>query len=124
MFLRFAVWFCVNTLLIAVGVMLLLVASSYLGVTLPANYAELQLTEHTPEIQAAGTSPDQWIPDGADYGIYSPSGEWKTGTFGRENRRLPGLRTRKKISMSLRETITGLSDRTAGISASSDMTCI
>ncbi len=82
MFLRFAVWFCVNTLLIAVGVMLLLVASSYLGVTLPANYAELQLTEHTPEIQAAGTSPDQWIPDGADYGIYSPSGEWKTGTFG------------------------------------------
>ena len=70
LFLKFAVLFCVNTVLIIAGNILLALIFAYAGLTLPANYAENQLTEYTVEIQRAGNSPEQWIPPGCSYGIY------------------------------------------------------
>lgn len=58
-----------------------LVLSPMTGFTLPANYAELQLTDHTEEIRAAGTDVEALIPDGCRYGIYDAAGRFKTGTF-------------------------------------------
>ncbi len=81
LFLKFAVLFSVNTVLIFVGCMLFLIGSSFLGVTLPANYAEIHLTKHTSEIRAAGESPEKWMPKGCIYGIYDAEGKWKSGTF-------------------------------------------
>ncbi len=62
LFLKFAVLFCVNTVLIVAGNILLAFICTYAGWILPANYAENQLTEYTVEIQRAGSSPEQWIP--------------------------------------------------------------
>lgn len=81
LFLRFTIQFCVNTLLIIVGCTILLVGCAYLGVVLPANYAETKLTENTPDIQKAGEVIERWIPKGCTYGVYSAEGEWKTGSF-------------------------------------------
>lgn len=81
LFLRFAVLFCVMTVVIVGGVTLLLIGSSYLGVTLPANYAEVQLNKNMQEIQTAGEFPEQWIPKGCTYGVYTVDGTCKSGTF-------------------------------------------
>ena len=78
LFLRFAVLFCVMTVVIVVGVTLLLIGSSYLGVTLPANYAEVQLNKNMQEIQTAGEFPEQWIPKGCTYGVYTVDGTCKS----------------------------------------------
>ncbi len=86
LFLKFAVLFSVNTVLIFAGCMLLLIGCSFLGVTLQANYAEIHLTKHTAEIRAAGESPEEWIPKGCTYGIYDAEGKWKSGTFPVEER--------------------------------------
>lgn len=81
LFLKFAVLFCVNTILIVAGCTLLLIGSCYVGITLPSNYEEVQLTEHTAEIQSAGMAAAAWIPQGCTYGIYGENGAWKTGNF-------------------------------------------
>ena len=86
LFLKFAVLFCVNTVLIIIGCTVLLIGCSYLGVVLPANYAEIQLSENTPEIQAAGEELEKWIPKGCTYGVYDAGGEWKSGSFPKEER--------------------------------------
>lgn len=86
LFLKFAVLFCVTTILIAVGCTAALIGSVYTGAALPANYAETQLTEHTRDIKGAGESVEEWIPQGCTYGIYSPSGEWKSGSFTEDER--------------------------------------
>lgn len=81
LFLKFAVLFSVNTVLIFAGCTVFLIGSSFLGVTLPANYAEIHLTTHASEIRTAGESPEKWIPKGCTYGIYDAEGKWKAGTF-------------------------------------------
>ena len=87
LFLKFAVLFCVNTVLIIIGSMLLLIASAYVGISLPANYAEIQLTEHNLEIQKAGDSPEKWIPQGCTYGVYDAEGGWRAGSFTEQERK-------------------------------------
>lgn len=86
LFLKFAVLFCVNTVLIVAGNILLAFICAYAGWILPANYAENQLTEYTVEIQRAGSSPEQWIPPGCSYGIYDEQGNWISGNFTEEER--------------------------------------
>ena len=81
LFLKFAALFCLDTFGIGMVCLLLLVLSPMTGFTLPANYAELQLTDHTEEIKAAGTEVEALIPDGCRYGIYDAAGQFKTGTF-------------------------------------------
>lgn len=80
-FLRFAVSFCVNTLLIALAGLLFLMAASRVGVVLPANHAEKLLTENMSRIQSAGEETERWIPGGCTYGIYDAEGTWKAGSF-------------------------------------------
>lgn len=55
LFLKFAALFCLDTFGIGMFCLVFLVLSPMTGFTLPANYAELQLTDHTEEIKAAGT---------------------------------------------------------------------
>lgn len=86
LFLRFAVLFCMNTFFIIISCTLLIIAAAYAGLTLPANYTETQLTEHTPEIQNAGNELQEWIPEGCTYGIYDSKGRWITGNFKAEER--------------------------------------
>ena len=81
LFFRFIVLFCINILLIFAGAVLLLMFSVNIGLTLPANRAETELAEYVTEIQAAGLSPDAWIPKGCTYGIYSADGTWLKGDF-------------------------------------------
>ena len=81
LFLKFAALFCLDTFGIGMFCLVLLVLSPMTGFTLPANYAELQLTDHTEEIKAAGTDVEALIPDGCRYGIYDATGRFKTGTF-------------------------------------------
>lgn len=81
LFLKFAALFCLDTFGIGMFCLVLLVLSPMTGFTLPANYAELQLTDHTEEIKAAGTDVEALIPDGCRYGIYDAAGQFKTGTF-------------------------------------------
>ena len=81
LFLKFAALFCLDTFGIGMFCLVFLVLSPMTGFTLPANYAELQLTDHTEEIKAAGTDVEALIPDGCRYGIYDAEGRFKTGTF-------------------------------------------
>lgn len=81
LFLKFAALFCLDTFGIGMFCLVFLVLSPMTGFTLPANYAELQLTDHTEEIRAAGTDVEALIPDGCRYGIYDATGRFKTGTF-------------------------------------------
>ena len=81
LFLKFAALFCLDTFGIGMFCLVFLVLSPMTGFTLPANYAELQLTDHTEEIKAAGTEVEALIPDGCRYGIYDATGRFKTGTF-------------------------------------------
>lgn len=87
LFLKFAVLFCVNTVLIIFASTLMLIASSYVGISLPANYAEIQLSENASQIKKAGEFPEQWIPQGCTYGVYGPEGEWKAGNLEKEERK-------------------------------------
>ncbi len=87
LFLKFAVLFCVNTVLIVIGGSILLIGCSYLGILLPANYVETQLTENTQAIQDAGEDVEQSIPGGCTYGVYDGEGEWKSGSFTKEERK-------------------------------------
>lgn len=86
LFLKFAILFCATTALVFVGCTLLLIGSVYIGAALPADYAETRLAEHTPQIKAAGEAVEEWIPQGCTYGIYSPTGEWKTGSLPEQER--------------------------------------
>ena len=63
LFLKFAALFCLDTFGIGMFCLVLLVLSPMTGFTLPANYAELQLTDHTEEIKAAGTEVEALIPE-------------------------------------------------------------
>ena len=81
LFLKFAVLFCVNTIIIVGGCLLLLIGSTETGATLPSNYSEMMLTENASEIQSAGNAVEKWIPKGCTYGIYDASGRWKIGDF-------------------------------------------
>ncbi len=81
LFLKFAALFCLDTFGIGMFCLVLLVFSPMTGFTLPANYAELQLTDHTEEIRAAGTDVEALIPDGCRYGIYDAMGRFKIGNF-------------------------------------------
>ncbi|HIW50710.1 MAG TPA: HAMP domain-containing histidine kinase [Candidatus Blautia intestinavium] len=87
LFLKFAVLFCVNTVLIIAGNILLALIFAYAGLTLPANYAENRLTEYTGEIRSAGNSPEKWIPAGCSYGIFDGEGNWISGDFTEEERK-------------------------------------
>lgn len=85
LFLKFAVYFCVNTALIVGGCVLLLIACAYFGFLLPANYAEQQLNVNAQAIKEA-ENPEQWIPKGCDYGVYAADGTWQTGSFAETKR--------------------------------------
>lgn len=81
LFLQFAVLFCVNTIFILIAGALLLFFGSAVGLTLPANYAENQLSAHVQQLQSAGMSLENWIPEGCTYGIYDGKGQWLSGNF-------------------------------------------
>ena len=54
LFLKYVVLFCVNTILLAAGVFLLMLCALSAGLLLPANYAEVQLSENAEEICRTG----------------------------------------------------------------------
>lgn len=108
LFFRYVILFCFNTILLAAGVFLLMLWTASAGLLLPANYAEMQLSENAEEICRAGTEIDgdagaggeaeiagdarteagnsleQWIPKGCTYGVYSSEGKWLAGNFPRQ----------------------------------------
>lgn len=96
--------------------LVLLVLSPMTGFTLPANYAELQLTDHTEEIKAAGTDVEALIPDGCRYGIYDAAGQFKTGTFSADAQKRAWQGYKTAVSMHPWESITAILSRTAAIS--------
>ena len=116
LFLKFASLFCLDTFGIGMFCLVLLVLSPMTGFTLPANYAELQLTDHTEEIKAAGTDVEALIPDGCRYGIYDAAGRFKTGTFRQTRRKGHGRGIKTAVSMHPWESITAILSRTAAIS--------
>ncbi len=59
LFLKYVALFCVNTILLAAGVFLLVICLSSAGLLLPANYAEVQLSEDVMQIRGAGDSLEQ-----------------------------------------------------------------
>lgn len=81
LFLKYVAFFCVNTILLAAGVLLLMICMSAAGCLLPANYAEVQLSENMVQIRGAGDSLEQWIPRGCTYGVYNADGVWLRGNF-------------------------------------------
>ncbi len=87
LFLKYVTLFCVNTILLAAGVFLLMLWASAAGLLLPANYAELQLSENAGEIYRAGDLLETWIPRGCTYGVYGPGGEWLEGNFPRQEQK-------------------------------------
>lgn len=96
LFLKFAVLFCVNTVLIIAANILLALIFAYAGMTLPANYAENQLTKYTGEIRSAGNSPEKWIPAGCSYGIFDGEGNWISGDFTEEERETAWTKYKKE----------------------------
>lgn len=86
LFLKYVGLFCAGTLFLAVVSYLLLNVLVLLGLVLPANYAERQLTESAEKIREAGMEPEEWIPEGCTYGVYSEKGEWLSGSFSEEER--------------------------------------
>ncbi len=87
LFLNYVILFCVNTVMIVAGCTLLLFGSYCLGMTLPSDYAEMQLMEYTSEIQKAGEAAEKWIPKGCTYGIYDAEGNWKEGNLSEQERK-------------------------------------
>lgn len=81
LFLKYVMLFCLNTILLAIGVFLLALLLMFAGFLLPANYAEIQLSENTDRIRSAGGFVEEWIPKGCTYGVYSAGGEWLKGSF-------------------------------------------
>ncbi len=81
LFLKYVTLFCVNTVLLVVGVFLLLVYATFIGLLLPANDAEARLTEHTAQICGEEGPLKQWIPDGCTYGLYQKDGVYLAGDF-------------------------------------------
>ena len=112
LFLKFAALFCLDTFGIGMFCLVLLVLSPMTGFTLPANYAELQLTDHTEEIKAAGTDVEALIPDGFTMrrGGLRPELFWQTRRKGHGR----GIKT--AVSMHPWESITAILSRTAAIS--------
>lgn len=83
-FLRYVVLFCLTMLLSFAGICLLLLGAASIGLTRPANYAEVILSENEEEIRKAGMSVKELIPDGCTYGIYSDEGTWLAGSFSKQ----------------------------------------
>jgi len=97
LFLKFAALFCLDTFGIGMFCLVFLVLSPMTGFTLPANYAELQLTDHTEEIKAAGTDVEALI-------------------FRQTRRKGHGRGIKTAVSMHPWESITAILSRTAAIS--------
>lgn len=87
LFLKYVTLFCVNTILLAAGVFGLMLWAAWAGLLLPANYAEVQLSENAGEIYRAGDLLETWIPQGCTYGVYGPGGEWQEGNFPRQEQK-------------------------------------
>ncbi len=87
LFLKYVTLFCVNTILLAAGVFGLMLWAAGAGLLLPANYAEVQLSENAGEIYRAGDLLETWIPQGCTYGVYGPGGEWQEGNFPRQEQK-------------------------------------
>lgn len=81
LFYRYVALFCVNTLVLTGGVILIFIALCGLGIFLPANYAETQLTEKAPVIRRAEGTVEELIPQGCSYGVYDSDGAWLEGDF-------------------------------------------
>lgn len=87
MFLRYVLLLGLGAVLLAGGLFLLLLGLFAFGGILPANYAEVWLTEQEAEIRKAGTDAGDLIPEGCTYGIYESDGRWVAGSFsGQESR--------------------------------------
>lgn len=95
LFLKFTVIFCLNIVVIITICLLLLIGSSYLGMTLPSNYAEKQLEEHTKKIRSAGEAVEKWIPKGCTFGVYDSEGRWICGNFSKKEREKAWLQYKK-----------------------------
>ena len=81
LFLKYVAFFCVNTVLLTTGVFGLMLCALPAGFLLPANYAEVQLSENADQILLAGNSLEQWLPKGCTYSIYNDEGVWLAGNF-------------------------------------------
>ncbi len=86
-FLRYVVLFCLSMLLSFAAICLLLLGAAAIGLTRPANYAEVILSKNEEAIRGAGLSVEELIPDDCTYGIYSDEGTWLAGSFSEQERR-------------------------------------
>ncbi len=86
LFLRYALLFCVNTVVVIGGMFLLLQCAGTIGIVLPANYAETVLADNMEELRKGDESVETLIPAGCTYGIYSKDGEWLEGDLPEEER--------------------------------------
>lgn len=88
LFLRYALLFCVNTVVVIGGMFLLLQCAGAIGIVLPANYAEMVLADNMEKLRKGNEPVEALIPAGCTYGIYGKDGEWVEGDFPEEERRL------------------------------------
>jgi signal transduction histidine kinase len=77
--------FCIGTILLA-GLML---AGSFalmsIGIILPANYAELQLSSAKERIESSDTVTPDMIPETCSYGVFTPQGKFVSGNLSKED---------------------------------------
>lgn len=95
MFLKYVVLFCTSTILLICGIFLLLQCAASAGLVLPANAAEVQLSENAEQIRKAGESLEKWIPEGCTYGVYNTEGVYLKGNFSEQEQKSSWIQYRK-----------------------------
>lgn len=87
LFSKYAALFCINTILL-VGIMFgVVLGMTDLGLILPANYAETQLSKNEELIRKGAEQLESLLPYGCTYGVYSSDGVWMDGSFLKEEQK-------------------------------------
>lgn len=87
LFLKYMVFFCVNTLMILIlvyGSFNMLFATKIL---IPANYAEQELNKNAAKLISVKHVTEEMIPAGCTYGVYSGGGKWLYGNLPEKQRK-------------------------------------
>ena len=85
-FMKYICIFCVNTVLLALLMVLSFSMLINMGAVLPANYMERYINENREEIINAGRVTEDMLPVGSRFGVYDKSGGFLYGNLEEKNR--------------------------------------
>ncbi len=86
-FMKYICIFCVNTVLLALLMVLSFSMLINMGAVLPANYMERYINENREEIINAGRVTEDMLPVGSRFGVYDKSGGFLYGNLEEKNRK-------------------------------------